>query len=1262
MDLLSPNSKGKKAKPSSPVRRYQGQHGETAFGQTKVSFWYRPVTKTDTGSPRFPLKSLMTKGSNYGVEISGIQKYLRDKGVDAPEMETQANCEQLVRIAHALLCRRMVQPNTWSSIIATCPFKNDVALIAPDNVQEIAGYLEEFADVKQNERRKNASAREDKPEKALLGVVFYVEVGHAFCLRKHQGFVIHRTLAESGKNEWHDRLACYFATERDSVSNQYCLMHDYSCVRKSHTIGSYVFYVDDFSDPPHDPAWYELCTQPLPMQRAEGNPLKKLQGTEYMASKFTCTAMINNLITTLGVKSVDNIIRPRGLTFLTIDLDTWDPLGGAALFPTVNLRLQAHLLCDQGSPELRTLQLALHMLPGIAKEPPFHRLSNNLKNLIPEIALAAAGIKSWFCGPFGSGGNQGRLRNSQASLLKEAKNDLPAASKRKYAPAVIEAFPGENLAEILEKAPAITHGTDARWLRDRDHSENMIQVMPLLLYCLEPLIQEDMQKASNKKKPKPAREAAPPALPQEHEDRIDSEERFEGINSDFLELTAEENRMLGKEWDGSTLKLKEMLMACTREHRLAQRDLARSHSDLYDLIDAVSAKGGDDTTLLENPATLKRAQKYLGSDLTATSTLTTPELQNRLQKNRLRILQHITADIFAVLGETDAHRKCGLKLLGKVMSLAGWQLWDPIFGLWESVCERRTPFVVNSENLPSLENALSYELSIFALRAGGCLMRGRRHWLERQVKNVNECFPPSEKLQEQQFKDDRKFKDRAAGGSNMWSKQLHRYTQAEEHTRFYPAPLITRSDRTSILDPADVLADSTWNKVKEDPTTENVKWVLEDMEKKQTQENKNHSKFLTARFDDLCNSLQDAADGDLETPWPAKLQQVIEHVGDPSITTIPAHLLGVRGIEAYVILKNKDDAESADFKRTAGKNIMGLKNIQKKIQESGGVLMRKGKDGPVIWVTFAYSGLVAGHPLVRHGAPNQLRFPLLRNEIEYDADWFINWDLIEGKVDWEEDEGAAGFFIVLHVDLTKIVSSRQMYCYHFPHTSRTRQQYLLQQVTKKHPELTARMFDKMLNGTRAKIYEYFMIRGEVRSDLVQECVRRLGPQLRSFAMDGEERDDELHKEHVQRLAEKAGTESGPVQHRPHSPGKTPGSGIRRLKAQVVFNIWNLDKNPPVDEVFTPRVTKEYELPRGKFSIVRADGEWDADVEIFVGDEYDEADEQLNMMQPSLKRGAPTIAKMAKTPNKNQKDTGAPKSKKARAQEPPAEAKKFSGKK
>eukprot|EP00392_Amoebophrya_sp_AT5.2_P009303 g9331.t1 len=1085
-----------------------------------------------------------------------------------------------------------------------------------------------------------------------------------FCLKKRQGFTIHRHLAEAGPSAWLDRLGCYFAEPRDSMANQYCVTHDYSTVRKSHTVGTYVFYPEDLSEATDVSECVELCGHPLPMQVAETNPLTD-GGVVCRASKYTTTALLNNLRTTFGSKTVENTLRDPRLRMRDIDIEVWTPPAEqeGGLLPRIRLPLQCHLLCDQGSPELRMIQLVLEWLPGIAKEPPFHRLSNNMKNLAPPICLAASAIRSCFMGPFGTGANQGAFRNSLSSLKQEAADNPSKTSTRKYAAEVIDAFPGESMSQILEKGvDLISHWF---WC-----------ILPLFLFALEPLIDADTKKKKTEKKEQDLRQL------QELEVNVDAQYEDDGDNVpiSFLELDADEKEMLGKDWDGSTAKLRGIIVACKREHRAAQRDLGASHSDLCDLLDAITSKAGNDPATFATSTTLKRAQKYLGPDLNSQSTLATPQLQERLQKNRMHILQCMCADIFKQLGKSETHEKSGLHLVRKVANLAGWQLWDPIFGLWESVAEKRIPFLINADNVEKLEESLTYDLSVFAKRSGRCLIEVKRHWLTRMVRLPNQCYPVSEKLQEQQFKDEKKNKEKASAGATIWTKLLQRLEHLKRQPRYHLAPTVTRSERTNLLPTETVVDEAMLCRLEHNTNTSNIDRVLEQLEKDEIGKHPQKNHYLTSRLMGLKEDLMKAWNKQLpEDQWPEKFEKVVDHVGNHRTTTSAAHTLGSRGVEACAVLKNNADAFLADFLRNSGRNVVERKNVAAKIKESGGVLMQNPVDQVWVWVCFVYMGIAFGIQMVKGAPRTELTFPTVPKQCKFDADFFAKWHSYDGQIGISENDLAWGSAVMLAFDPSKIITSQQMQGFHFPHTSLERQLRMLRDVSAKHPALTKRILEKMSNGARSRVFDYFHRSGELSSNIVSECVRRYGNSVRVLALDGEVWDDQVAEERLERLEAAAGTESGPRVHKPHSPGKTPASGIRRLPAQVVVNMWNLSASPPVlcaqarshrtnfgageeklrlhwppkyrppventERVLLPRVLKEYNLKREQVSLVKTEEEWDIDEEIFVNDYYDEPPDQEEQTQSKTRKRTATIAKVHDKSSKDSKDPTTPKGKK-----------------
>eukprot|EP00392_Amoebophrya_sp_AT5.2_P002350 g2355.t1 len=403
------------------AQKYRGQRGKDTPGTNRASKWHSPVTEKNTGNPEFKVKSACLWGKNYGPELrDAIPHFLTQNGYPCGIIPPQCTAQQLALSrwknewseAEVLLYRKLKSTKQeWEQFIQFCPFKSDIENLSAETVEECASFIQMYAETRQYKKRGNAKGRPNYLE----------QVSHQCRLKKCQGFCLSRQIAEGGPSEWLDELATYFEEERQSLNSQYCFNHDFSNVLKDHKIGTNV---------------------------AEPDPTKKAM--KYDAAKLSTCATINNSINAFGKLATKNILRPRSKTLEDIDTDVWACPDEENIDTEGKLPLQWHILSDQGSPELRTCQLIFEWFPGVFRDPWCHKLSNNTKNLVPELAQGAAASKSFFNGPFGTGGNQGKLRNSARMLAKECAEDPGKTASRWGAAKVLETYPGKTLQEILE--------------------------------------------------------------------------------------------------------------------------------------------------------------------------------------------------------------------------------------------------------------------------------------------------------------------------------------------------------------------------------------------------------------------------------------------------------------------------------------------------------------------------------------------------------------------------------------------------------------------------------------------------------------------------------------------------------------------------------------------------------------------------------------------------------------------------------------------
>eukprot|EP00392_Amoebophrya_sp_AT5.2_P002349 g2354.t1 len=612
----------------------------------------------------------------------------------------------------------------------------------------------------------------------------------------------------------------------------------------------------------------------------------------------------------------------------------------------------------------------------------------------------------------------------------------------------------------------------------------------------------------------------------------------------------EKPEILGKEWDGSASEFKRVLLLATPDIRDAQDDLAASHSDLYDLLMALNSKDGEDPTLLGNPTTLLRAQRYLDPSLTKDSTMTTPQIQKKIQKNRMHIWKCVFADVCSVIGKSVSHKRGGLKLLARTANAAAFQLFDPNFGIWESLVEKR--FDHNEPSEETIRRAYqssSFNWSVFAKRSGACYIRNQVKRLERQVGIVSASFPLTEYEQETQFQTNVLLKKWAAADATNFSKELDRQRRAERHTRYFPAPQIGRPDRTNSVSASVLTSPRMHSKISNHSiNSASLTAMMNDTQTQQVVAVDNEDKFFTKRLQDLKNELTETISGKGSEEWPAELKEVVAGVCDKNVVTSGPTTLGLRGIEFRTLLKRGCHPLKNKFHRTCGRWWMEKKNIAARIKEQGGVVMRNGNTAA--WIPMAGNAFIFHLKMSKNmNDDNKLHWRKADDFANFDADYFDEWDLYDGPLIIKEDQYGG---VWLEIDPAKWLLAKDMQIEYFPHADPEVQVHMLEEFCEMHPRMKSYMVKRMSSFTRGRLFTEFMLGNRLSENVLERIEQKFGNKEEVLGLDGEEWDEKMHKEKIAKLAKKAGKESGPQQQKEreekavHTPGKTRKSPLIRL--------------------------------------------------------------------------------------------------------------------
>eukprot|EP00392_Amoebophrya_sp_AT5.2_P015487 g15693.t1 len=871
----------------------------------------------------------------------------------------------------------------------------------------------------------------------------------------------------------------------------------------------------------------DVCRYPLPLVTGEKKGLKI--ASAYATTEQTATSFLMCGQMLFGEKATVNITRLDALTVDTVDIDCWQD---DTTFAGAGPRLPLHIgnQSDQGPDCQRFGLLASAKFPMVWKPGKLHRSSNNSKYLAPSIVEAARASRKWAMGPLHSRANMGKMRACQVALLREAKSD-PAKT-----------------------TPTVNHGTSCRWNQIDKHNRSMQQSGILTKFIVNVMAEEE--DGTGFMDPETLENSDGHGVPWY---QFNDREYFE--EGDEIHEDVDDSTSTAAEFDGYATEYLSFLEAVTEEDERAMLDLGRCQTETHDLLEHITSRGHDDKTTLSNPYYFTLGQKYLGDDITTETALSVVEINDRMQKYRLRQYEIQYADTCKALGNSKTHLKCGLPLLAKILMEMAHENWDPQFGLWESVAEKRVGCLVAPAGLRRLATTFPWPCPLFGLRASKSLITGKKKLLSRQVRNHNRSWPPTERRNEEQFREHLNAA-RIKSGTSWWTKQLDRVRRCERDPRYPIAPAVGRPDRLSDMDPEAIFNPLREQKFRARNDSAYIESYMKDERKARvSQHNEQESKYLAQRCMDVREELALISAKEVGHQLRPTLTSLVGFVTNPQNKTVAPDRLGIRGVFARNQLQYEYDLHELQFHQSCGARFFDRWNVKEQLKRRGGVAVRPKRTGLWSWMPICGDGFVLGTPFCGTDQAMHHRLPHHHEELAFWPDLWDHCDFYFGETG-SLDDGEYNRFFVIDDTADKVITWQEMQATHFPSASKEMQIRMLLPFTKQDPRLTRAIFEKCSVFTRRNCFSELIRGNPLPEKVIEKLVELFGPRYRVLARSAEVVNKEIQEEMLKKQAEKAQNPDSPGEKRQRLSTSSHAGTFSREEPAAVLHFYDLRKNPP----------------------------------------------------------------------------------------------------
>eukprot|EP00392_Amoebophrya_sp_AT5.2_P012708 g12815.t1 len=884
----------------------------------------------------------------------------------------------------------------------------------------------------------------------------------------------------------HYRAAELLGLPLGSNASHYCLSTDYSDVRKLHSFGGNLFHAD-YAEPaedagPADPMFEaETIHFPMPIVSAEGNVLDDSACANYTATKTSIIGTLMSLSLMFGYECVKGALRGRDVKWDDIDTELWDP----EYDPTDGLiRMQCHLLTDQASSEQRAWQSLHQELPGVAFLPLGHRLSNNCKDIVPELSRAAAAFRRYLRGPMSSCRNQGILMTTLKNLIKEAHESSKKASERPYAEQLKVEAGKTSIAAALEAGLGrLQHGTAARWFRTTQLAELLLNHRYAYLCVLSAIAATEGKDG--------AQDNAVPSG-----DGIDSGEDFELFDLD--EDDEDRQHFQGsKPMQGCyATHLLQALKPCSNAICQAQLDLTKSQYKLFLLLEHVNSIAPDDDKLLEDPEYLEIYRQFIDPDAEAGIALTTAAFQKKLAARRWDLYKNFMAETIAEGTKNKNAAPYFMKMLSPICNSFFFDTHDPQFGLWESICKGAKEYDV--EKLKALADNPPFPHNVFGKRAFKCCVDGNLEWVGEQVNSANDSRPLYEKESEAQWKERATYKTKMSAAQSNWSKLVMRMMSSQKHPRYSSLPACQHPERLNTITVERFLQAMKPVFEGEPESDEALQHCLKEFEKADVEEAGGAARFQTKRLMDLKELLESAKkayygrDPERRKLYPARQRSVVDAAGDLSFISVPGWDLGFRGVEAEATMEHKLDWLRRFFKQQASGWVIDRLEFLERVKEKGFLpLVHTGRKECAAAFKFR-KGYWWGIRLLPVGGWDEYvwRFPTVPDDVAFLSGLVCDWDVYTHWV-----EGGCmgpGEFHVIMEDLDQdLCTGQEVQSEYFQWMQPGMQVDLLQPFLDQYPMITRTHLEAANSADRKTIFRMFNDGNRLTDEQVAKLANRL---------------------------------------------------------------------------------------------------------------------------------------------------------------------------
>ncbi len=605
---------------------------------------------------------------------------------------------------------------------------------------------------------------------------------------------------------------------------------------------------------------------------------------------------------------------------------------------------------------------------------------------------------------------------------------------------------------------------------------------------------------------------------------------------------------LGNSWLGYASQVQKMKALCKADELEALIDVTQSHVDVHFLFEKMF--GADPNTWFKSVQIRCTARRYLDADITAVSKLSFTDVQTKFRSKRNIFWRDIMVDALHTLHKSEHHRAMYWKLLANVAQSHFFDNYDPQYGLFESLVDKRLDPEPTGKQLQQMEKSIPYPMPCFGKRSIRCVVDEKMNILQKKIDDNAVSFFHSEKLIECMWKDKLQQKFRARVNASQYTRQLSRWDLCENNPSIDVIPAC--EEQASVPSVGIGAIEEQVDAVLESKKTVTRKTMSEAMATLEARVNDvdpdSTETFKTGEFKRLLESLEAFVKDKKNLPELAG--KLFDHLLDPKVKTYSAENLGMRGIAAHCILDHDiETAAEYQFYKQCSTLLAERKVIASQIASRGFVVCRTPSNLDQLIAVFYYNAGHIVYKLLYQKRPNIYVMASCLEELNYYADFLACVEYFEGSI--HPTEGAAlEYEIELKNScwLSTVAGQFQVY-----QTLGVEQQFAaLKGLVKTFPQLTLHLFKKFSIRVRSCVFATYMD-GNFTEAHMQKLLTIFSDKRKANSLTSFEIEQEAAKK---KNEQRAAAADGPQNHARHTiadglaGSKSAAVGVSRERAKI----------------------------------------------------------------------------------------------------------------